>query len=133
MSEAVPRSSASSIDAGVTKGGSTERGLIALGGLGALLAGTCCLAPLALVSLGVSGAWLGNFRLLEPYRPVFLGVATVSLVLAWRRIYRPAARCEPGAICATPSVRRGYRIGFWSVVALLALMFAYPYLMPMFY
>lgn len=106
---------------------------LALGGLGALLAGTCCLAPLALVSVGVSGAWLANFRLLEPYRPLFLGVALVSLALAWKRIYRPVARCEPGTVCAIPRVRRSYRIGFWSVVVLFALMFAYPYAMPLFY
>lgn len=133
MSEAVSRSNLSSVEKGETKGGAAERGLLALGGLGALLAGTCCLAPLALVSVGVSGAWLANFRLLEPYRPIFLGVALVSLAFAWKRIYRPAAQCEPGTVCAIPRVRRSYRIGFWSVVVLLALMFAYPYAMPLFY
>jgi len=107
--------------------------LLALGGLGTVLAGTCCLVPLALVSVGASGAWLASFRLLEPYRPIFLGIALVSLAFAWKRIYRPAVACEPGTVCAIPRVRRGYRIGFWGVVVLLALMFAYPYAMPLFY
>jgi mercuric ion transport protein len=36
--------------------------LMAAGGLlGALAASSCCVLPLALFALGVSGAWIGNF------------------------------------------------------------------------
>ena len=36
--------------------------LMAAGGLlGALAASSCCILPLALFGLGVSGAWIGNF------------------------------------------------------------------------
>jgi mercuric ion transport protein len=42
------------------------RGALATGGLAAILASTCCLGPLVLVALGVSGAWIGNLTLLEP-------------------------------------------------------------------
>ena len=58
----------------------TSRGALAAGGLAAILASTCCLGPLVLVALGVSGAWIGNLTALEPYRPVFLGVALVALL-----------------------------------------------------
>ena len=51
------------------------RGALAAGGLAALLASTCCLGPLVLVTLGFGGAWIGNLTALEPYRPVFLGAA----------------------------------------------------------
>lgn len=34
----------------------TSRGALAAGGLAAILASTCCLGPLVLVALGVSGA-----------------------------------------------------------------------------
>ena len=59
------------------------------GGLAAILASTCCLGPLVLITLGFSGAWIGNLTALEPYRPIFIGVALVALFFAWRRIYRP--------------------------------------------
>src|SRR5262245_33524392 len=37
------------------------QGLMAVGGLlGALVASSCCLLPLVLFGLGVSGAWIGN-------------------------------------------------------------------------
>jgi hypothetical protein len=52
--------------------------------------------------LGFSGAWIGNLTVLEPYRPIFIGVALVALFFAWRRIYRPSAACKPGEVCAIP-------------------------------
>ena len=66
-------------------------------------------------------------------RPPRPGALAVSLAFAWKRIYRPAADCAPGEACAAPAARRGARIGFWSVVALVIAMLVYPYLMPLFY
>ena len=79
-------------------------GALALGGLAAILASTCCLGPLLLVSLGVSGAWIGNLTVLEPYRPFFIGAALLALALAYRRIFRRARACAPGEVCALPQV-----------------------------
>ena len=103
------------------------------GGVAALLAGACCVAPLVLVSVGLGGAWLANFQLLEPYRPVFIAVSLAALGFAGWRIYRPAADCGPGQACAMPRIRRGFRAGFWLVAGLLLTMLAFPYLAPVFY
>src|SRR5262249_44543465 len=47
--------------------------LMAAGGLvGALAASSCCILPLVLFSLGVSGAWIGNLTQLAPYQPFFI-------------------------------------------------------------
>lgn len=72
------------------------------GGLAAILASTCCLGPLVLITLGFSGAWIGNLTALEPYRPIFIGVALVALFFAWRRIYRPVQACKPGRSARFP-------------------------------
>ena len=109
------------------------RGVLAAGGLAAVLASTCCLGPLVLVTLGFSGAWIGNLTALEPYRPIFIGVALVALFFAWRRIFRPVDACKPGEICAIPQVRTSYKVIFWIVVALVALALAFPYVVPFFY
>ncbi|TAM48995.1 MAG: mercuric ion transporter MerT [Paraburkholderia sp.] len=109
------------------------RGVLAAGGLAAILASTCCLGPLALIALGFSGAWIGNLTLLEPYRPIFIGVALVALFFAGRRIFRPAHACTPGEVCAVPQVRTTYRLIFWVVVVLVAVALAYPYVLPLFY
>ncbi len=102
-------------------------------GLAAILASSCCLGPLILVSLGVSGAWIGDLTLLEPYRPYFLGAALVALALAYRRMFRPAAACRPGEVCALPGVRATYKVVFGAVVVLIAIAFAFPYAAPFFY
>lgn len=109
------------------------RGALAASGIAALLASTCCLGPLVLVTLGVSGAWIGNLTALEPYRPLFLGAALIALFFAWRRIFRPAQDCKPGEVCALPQVRRAYRVMFWVVVALVIVALAFPYVLPLFY
>ncbi|MBK8064730.1 MAG: mercuric ion transporter MerT [Betaproteobacteria bacterium] len=109
------------------------RGALVTGGIAALLASTCCLGPLVLVALGVSGAWIVNLTALEPYRPLFLGAALVAMYFAWRRIFRPAQDCQPGEVCAVPQVRRAYRIVFWIVAAVVLVALAFPYVLPLFY
>lgn len=108
-------------------------GALLAGGLAAVLASTCCLGPLVLVTLGVSGAWIGDLTVLEPYRPIFIAAALVSLFFAWRRIWRPAAACAPGEVCAVPIVRRAYRLLFGVVVVLVLIALGFPYLAPWFY
>ncbi|WP_024973301.1 mercuric ion transporter MerT [Ralstonia pickettii] len=103
------------------------------GGVAATLASTCCLGPLVLVALGFSGAWIGNLTVLEPYRPAFIGTALISLFFAYRRIFRPAAACRPGEVCAEPQVQTAYKMIFWLVVALVLVALAFPYIAPFFY
>ncbi len=112
---------------------SNGRGALAAGGLAAILASTCCLGPLVLITLGFSGAWIGNLTALEPYRPIFIGVALVALFFAWRRIFRSARACAPDDVCAVPQVRTTYKVIFWIVAALVVIALAFPYLAPLFY
>jgi mercuric ion transport protein len=109
------------------------RGVLVAGGLAALLASTCCLGPLVLVGLGVSGAWIGNLTVLEPYRPIFIGVALVALFFAYRRIFRPTQDCKPGDVCAIPQVRVSYKVLFWIVTMLVLIALGFPYVVPFFY
>lgn len=109
------------------------RGVLLTGGLAAILASTCCLGPLVLVTLGFSGAWIGNLAVLEPWRPLFIGAALAALFTAGLRIYRPAQACAPGELCAVPSVRTAYKVLFWLVGMLVMVAIAFPYVMPLFY
>jgi len=109
------------------------RGALVAGGLAAILASACCLGPLLLITLGFSGAWIGNLTILEPYRPIFIGAALVAMFFAWRRIYRPLQACEPGDACAIAQVRTTYKLIFWVVAALVLVAIGFPYVMPLFY
>jgi len=105
----------------------TGSGALLVGGLAAILASTCCLGPLVLVALGLSGAWIGNLTRLEPFRPYFIAGALVALFFAGRRIFRPAEACQQGEMCAVPRTRRIYKIlfGIVSVLVLVALIFPF--------
>ena len=109
------------------------RGALFAGGLAAILASTCCLGPLILVALGFSGAWIGNLTALEPYRPIFIGVALVAMFFAWRRIFRPVQACKPDEVCAIPQVLTTYKIIFWGVSVLVLIALGFPYVVPFFY
>ena len=95
--------------------------------------GTIHLGPLVLLALGFSGAWIGNLTRLEPYRPYFIGAALVTLLFAARQIFRPAAACKPGEVCALPQIRRGYKTLFGVTIALVAVVLLFPYIAKLFY
>src|SRR5260221_3000094 len=78
--------------------------LFASGGLiAALLASSCCVLPLVLVTIGVSGAWIGNLTALEPYNPIFAGFAIAAIGLGfWQGYVRTPRACASGVDCSTP-------------------------------
>ena len=131
MSEVLRENSAlKASDHTETRAGGGESAALAVGGIAALLVGVCCVGPLVLVAIGLGGAWLSNLTAFDPYRPIFIAIALVSLAFAWWRIYRPAGECTSGETCSMPAVRKGYKIAFWVVAALLLVMFGFPYVAP---
>ncbi len=115
------------------KAKNTESGVLAVGGIAAVLASTCCLGPLILVALGFSGAWIGNLARLEPYRPWFIGAALIALFFAGRRIFRKPEACAPGEVCALPETGRAYKLIFGIVSVLVIVALAFPYVARLFY
>ncbi len=95
--------------------------------LAAVGASACCIGPLVLLGLGVGGAWIGTLTVLEPYRPVFIGLALLFLFLAYRRLYRAPAVCAAGGACADPAPRHRQRLVFWAVAALMVALITFPY------
>ena len=112
-------------------------GALALAGLSALLASTCCVLPLALALLGVSGAWMAQLRVLEPYATPLIVLSLAALAFAGWRLFRPlpAAACAAdgaeAAACRTqrPAARRW----FWAVALLALVPIVVPLLAPLFY
>lgn len=113
-----------------------RQGWLAAGGvIGAILASSCCIVPLLLVTVGVSGAWIGTLTALKPYSP-YIGVATlVVLGIAFRQVYfRPAAAvCEAGSYCARPGAGRVTKIALWLATLLVAAALSVNLWAPLFY
>ena len=96
-------------------------------------ASICCVGPLVLLALGISGAWIGNLTALEPYRPFFIGLTLLFLGLAFRKLYLMPQACTPGTSCGAPRVIKRQRLTFWIVAALLLGLLMVPVLVPLFY
>ena len=109
--------------------GSPKALLAAVGLLAALGASSCCLLPLGLFLVGVSGAWIGNLTALAPYQPVFVAVALACLAGGFFALYRKsrAAACAEGSYCARPASDRIAKVALWSAAALVAAALAFPY------
>jgi len=104
---------ASVVAATVTKSGaSSKSGLLVGGGLVAgLLASVCCVGPLILTILGVSGAAvLTKFEFL---RWPMIGAVAILFGVAGRNLYRKRNACQPGELCADPKTWRKLAIGYW--------------------
>ncbi|MGD9724822.1 MAG: mercuric transporter MerT family protein [Alphaproteobacteria bacterium] len=104
------------------------------GMLGAILTSSCCIIPLALVTLGVSGAWIGNLTAFEPYKPYFAVVTLVLIGLGFRHVYfKPALTCEDGTYCARPESLRLTKIVLWIATALVLFAVTINWWAPLFY
>ncbi len=96
--------------------------------LGALVASSCCVIPLALTLLGVSGAWMSNLRALAPYQPYFIAMTVVFIGIGFYRVYRkPSELCETDAACARPLPGRLVKAGLWSGSLLVLIALTFPY------
>ena len=109
------------------------KGSLVAGVLAAIGASVCCVGPLVLLGLGVSGAWIGNLIALEPVRPFFIGITLAFLGLAFRRLHLVPQVCESGTPCADPRTVQRQRLISWLVTAGLLGLLAIPWLAPLFY
>jgi mercuric ion transport protein len=100
--------------------------------LAAIGASVCCVGPLVLLGLGISGAWIGTLTAFEPVRPVFVVATLGFLGFAFRQLYLRPRACHPGEPCAEARVLSRQRSTFW-LVGLSALgLLAVPELAPLF-
>jgi len=114
--------------------GGNRKGLVAAGGvIGAILASSCCIAPLVLLTLGVSGAWMGNLTALAPYQFYFIGATLVFLGAGfWYVYWKPKKEREEGSFCASPASDRVIKIALWFATALIALTLGMNFILPFF-
>jgi mercuric ion transport protein len=112
---------------------SRRQGLIAGGGvLGAIAASSCCILPLALFSLGIGGAWIGNLAALTPYQPIFVAITAGFLGYGYYLVYwKPRNVCADGTACARPVSARIVKITLWAATILVGAAIAFPYVAPM--
>ena len=108
--------------------------LMAAGGLfGALAASSCCILPLALFAVGVSGAWIGNFTQLAAYQPYFLAATLAFLGYGYWLVYRSSTRaCADGEACARPLPNRIVKTSLILATILVVAALGLDFIAPLF-
>jgi mercuric ion transport protein len=108
--------------------------LIAAGGvIGALAASSCCILPLALFGLGVSGAWISDLTRLAPYQPYFIAATVACLCGGYWLVYRSrSVACGEGAACARPLPNRIVTMSLTLATVLVVGALALDLLAPLF-
>lgn len=107
--------------------------LVAAGGLlGAVAASSCCIVPLILFGLGVSGAWIGNLTRLALYQPYFVAITVAALGYGYWLVYRSSqAACVGGRACGWRRSNRLVKIGLVLATVLVVLAFSFDFIAPL--
>lgn len=93
----------------------------------AVVASVCCVVPLVLVLLGISGAWISNLTALEPLRPWFSAGTLLCLGLAFWNLYGPPSRCRTDGQCVDPRVLARRRLWLWVACVVVGVLLLFPY------
>jgi mercuric ion transport protein len=111
--------------------GSRARWIAAGSILGALAASSCCILPLVLFGLGISGAWIANLTAMAPYKLYF---ATGTLALLGYGYYlvhvRPKQACADGS-CAQPLPNRFVKSTLWVATTLVVAALSFDTIAPL--
>jgi mercuric ion transport protein len=107
-------------------------GLIAFAVLASILASTCCVLPLVLVLVGITGAWMVHLTALKPLAPYAIALTLGALGWAGWLVFRPAAACaidDPSCATTRPAMRKL----FVGCAVFIALLLGFPLIAPLFY
>jgi mercuric ion transport protein len=95
--------------------------------LGAWAMTVCCILPLVLISVGITGSFIASMTAIYAYKWAMLAVGGAALGYAFLVVYRPQ-RCADGT-CATPAIpRRVMKAILWLALAIMIVEVAFRYL-----
>ena len=108
--------------------------LVTAGGLlGALASSSCCVLPLVLLGLGVSGAWIGSFTQLAPYQSCFIAATIVFLGCGYWLVYRSSKIvCANSDPCARPLPNRLVKAGLALATVMVVVALGFDFVLPLF-
>lgn len=93
----------------------------------AMAASVCCVVPLILVLLGVSGAWISNLTALDAWRPWMIAATLACLGAAYWSLRKAERTCDSSATCPDRSTLNRRRRILGIVTVLLAILLLFPY------
>ena len=124
------------MDNKIIKSDKTRKKIIATGSLlGAIAASTCCVLPVILFALGISGAWISNLVSLARYKPFFVVLSLVFIGTGFWMVYIKPQISTPkvqSTSCYRPFSEKTIKIMLWFSVIIILIVFLIPYIAPFF-
>ena len=122
------------MDNKVIKSDNATKKIIATGGLlGAIAASTCCVLPVILFALGISGAWISNLVSLARYKPFFIVLSLVFVGTGfWMVYFKPNISIPKiqSTSCYRTFSEKTIKIMLWFSVIIILIVFLIPYIAP---
>ena len=122
------------MDNKTTKSYKATKKILATGGLfGAIAASTCCVLPVILFALGISGAWISNLVSLARYKPFFIVISLVFVGTGfWMVYFKPNISIPKiqSTSCYRPFSEKTIKIMLWFSVIIILIVFLIPYIAP---
>ena len=106
---------------------------ILVASLAAIGASVCCVVPLVLVLMGISGAWIANLTAMDAWRPGFSVATLLCLAVAFWSLYGPSSRCRTDGACISPQVLVRRRRWLWLAAVGIATLLLFPYYVVWFF
>ncbi len=97
----------------------------------AIGASLCCAGPLVLILLGVSGSWISNLALFEPFKPYLIMATALLFVWIGWGLYKPQPSCNEGDACSVPQVQVNRRRLFWLALIVASILISSEWWIPM--
>jgi mercuric ion transport protein len=108
-------------------------GLVAVAVVSSIVASTCCVIPLVLVLMGITGAWMVTLTSLQYLTPVFVVVTLATFGWAGYLVFRPVAACDIGQAETCEKNRRIMRRVYVAGAVFIGLLLSFPLMAPLFY
>ena len=96
-------------------------------GAAAIGASVCCVVPLVLVLMGISGAWISTLTALDAWRPWLSALTLLCLGWAFWSLYGPGSGCRTDGACIDVSSLRRRRAWLWIATIIIAALLLFPY------
>ena len=85
----------------------------------------------SLASLGIGGAWIGNFTQLAPYQPYFIAATLAFIGAGYWLVYRSSkVACVTGDACARQLPSRLVKIALIAATVMVIAAVAFDFLAP---
>lgn len=103
---------------------------LAAGVLTSIGASVCCLGPFVLLATGISGAWMSQLMILEPYQPIFVLIVLALFAAAGWKIFYSSNKASPVDSCSISTLGRHQKTAFFLAGGLAAILLTSVYWIP---